>query len=266
MPTRDSAVQPPHADGDLSWPLPPCDFSLGEDEIHVWASRLDPGAATLLEYSATLAREEQERAERFHFDRDRNRFIAGRGFLRAVLSRYLREPPEEIAFVYGPFGKPSLAAAFAMADLQFNLAHCEDIAVLAVTRRGEAGIDVERVRPVPDAEQLVARFFSARESAAFHRLPLSDRPTAFFNLWTRKEAWLKATGEGIGHSLSVVEVSFLPGEQARLLSIASSYAEASRWELQEFSPVAGFVGALAASTPGKQVKCWRWAKKGTFLS
>ena len=242
----------------ISWSLPPAGFTLGLDQIHVWAAPLDLSPDDLDELASMLSAAERERAMRFRFDLHRNRFIAGRGLLRAALGQYLNTQPGRVEFVYGPNGKPSLSQTAAGTGIRFNLAHSEDLAVLAVMRDRDVGIDVERVRPIPEVEQLVARFFSVRENAAFQALPEEQRAVAFFNLWTRKEAWLKATGEGIARSLRRVEVSFLPGEPARLIHIEGSEEEAARWRLFAFKPAEDFVAALACQSCETEVNCWRW--------
>lgn len=227
-------------------------------EVHVRAAWLAVGADTLDALAATLSASERKRAGRFHFERHRNRFMAGRGLLRMLLGRYLQTAPERIQFTYGPQGKPALAGPFAQAGLEFNMAHTQDLALFAVTRAGPVGIDVEEVRSLADAEELVARFFSGRESAAFRKLPEEQKPPAFFNLWTRKEAWLKATGEGIVHSLHRVEVSFLPGEPARLLSLPEPLARSAHWGLHDLAPAPGFAAALAIAAGEARLRCWRW--------
>jgi 4'-phosphopantetheinyl transferase len=195
---------------------------------------------------------------RFRFDVDRNRFIAGRGLLRSILSQYLNTKPGGLEFVYGANGKPSLSDKTADPGIRFNLAHSENLALMAVVRGRDLGVDVERIRPIPDVEQLVARFFSPGENAAFRALPEDQRLVAFFNLWTRKEAWLKATGEGISQSLRLVEVSFLPGEPARLINIEGIQDEAARWHLLDLKPAVDFAAALACRSGETEVNCWRW--------
>jgi len=174
--------------------------------------------------------------------------------MRATLARYLEVSAAKLDFCYSPPGKPALSSAFDHARLHFNLAHSGDLALLAVTRIGPIGVDVERIRPVKDAADLVARFFCARENESFQRLPPDRKPSAFFNLWTRKEALLKATGEGIGKSLNEVEVSFLPGDPARLLSIAGDPEKAAAWSLHDLAAPDGFVAALAIQAHSASVK------------
>jgi 4'-phosphopantetheinyl transferase len=232
----------------------PAPSSLADGEIHVRAASLQLAAEQLAGLADTLSAAEKERAGKFKFDRHRNRFIAGRGWLRATLAAYLQTNPARLDFVYSVQGKPALSPEFDPAQIHFNLAHSEDLALLAITRIGPVGIDVERIRQVKDAAELVARFFCARENELFQQLPASEKPAAFFNLWTRKEALLKATGEGIGKALSEVEVSFLPGEPARLVGIAGDADRAAQWRLHELSPAPGYVGAVAIQAPSVCVR------------
>jgi 4'-phosphopantetheinyl transferase len=220
--------------------------------------------AKLQAMSSLLAADERDRALRYHFERHRERFIIGRGLLRTILGRCLGVNPAEIRFTYNPNGKPLLP------ELEFNLSHCEDLALIAVSRGSRVGVDLERVRVLEDAGELVARFFSPSEHAAYERLLPGEQPQAFFNLWTRKEAWLKATGDGIGHLLNQVEVSFIPGEPARLVRLPGDVREAARWRLCDLKPAIGFAAALVhecrqAEAAGKKnleedtrIQCWRY--------
>lgn len=249
----------------LLWPLPPADWVLGETEVQVWSAWLRATPASLAAMAETLSEDEKERAARFHFERDRHCYICGRAWLRMIVGRCLNLAPAEVRFQYNPNGKPLLRG------LHFNLSHCEDLALIAVSRAGRVGVDVERVRVLEDAGELVAQFFSARERVAFDSLPSEKQPQAFFNLWTRKEAWLKATGDGIGHLLNEVEVSFVPGEPARLVRLPQGQPAGNHWGLCELQPTLGFAAALAyagnveAERPSEEsagatggLKCWRW--------
>ena len=223
-------------------------------ELHVWAVPLEAAPERLAALAARLSPEELARAARFKFEVHRNRYIAGRGALREILGIHLATPPAALGFTYTTQGKPALAGDPA---LHFNLAHSDGLALAAVTRAGPVGVDVERIRPVKDAADLVARFFSPRENEMFQQLPPAERPAAFFNLWTRKEALLKATGEGIAGGLNRVEVSFLPGEPARLLALAGDGAAVAEWSLAALSPAPGFVGAVAVRSREVSLRCFR---------
>jgi 4'-phosphopantetheinyl transferase len=247
------------SDLEILWPLPPTAWHLGQREIHVWAVALSQPPAQVARFTATLAPEELARAGRFHFDRDRTRFIVGRGWLRTLLGRYLCFAPAQLNFDYGDRGKPRLAGPPGADSLHFNLAHSDDLALLAVAQVGSVGVDVEKIRPLSDAEGIADRFFSPSESAGLKALPISQQPAAFFNLWTRKEAWLKATGKGIADSLDQVEVSFLADEPARFLRLFGNSKTAKQWTLLELFPAGGFTGALALHALDAQIRCWRWS-------
>lgn len=237
-------------------------MQLARNEIHVWAAALGIESDLLNALARTLSPDEMARAERFKFEKHRNRFIAGRGVLREILGRYLQIKPEDLRFDYSTNGKPSFAIGFAHGGIHFNLAHSEDVALIAVTRIGQVGVDVECVRALKDMDHLVARFFSARENELFQKVPVNEKPAAFFNLWTRKEALLKATGEGITRSLSLVEVSFLAGEPARLVAVAGNAEKATEWSLRELAPATGFVGAVAVRAREMVVRCGKWEVRG----
>jgi len=241
----------------------PSDLTFSSGHVHVWTVSLEPPAVLLHRLAEALSLEEQQRAARFRFDLHRNRFIAGRGLLRFILSLYLRLDPGQIKFVYGSHGKPALAPSVNPDGLQFNLAHSDALALVAVSRSGLVGIDIEHVRPLDEMNQLVERFFAPRESRSFQKLPARLKPSAFFNLWTRKEAWLKATGDGIAHYLNRVEVSFLPGEPARLLSLPSELPLGGEWSLYDLTPPHGFAAALAVGWDEAIVSCRRWRFPGS---
>ncbi len=271
----------------IGWPSPPPGQRLQDSEVHVWAVALNVTPETLSALTPILSAPELERAARFHFAHHRSRFVIGRAVLRLLLSRYLQTQPAALQFTYGPHGKPLLADT----SWHFNLTHSEDLALLALTRSGSIGVDVEYTQLMPDADQLVARFFSDRERLAFQQLPAAQQAVAFFNLWTRKEAWLKATGDGIGHLLNQVEVSFLPGEPAQLLSLPEfpqvanlsssrpSPADSSgqnlltpedpsgtNWSLHDLAPAPGFAAALAVAKPPSGLHCWRLDEKDLLRS
>ena len=216
--------------------------------VHLWLVPLDLSSVELDLLETTLSEIERERTVRFRFDTQRKRYIASHGWLRRILGGYLAIHPEALAYEHSARGKPSLACAGRMSGLEFNMAHSEHLALIAVGRHLRIGVDLEWVRPLEDAAELVARFFSKRESAAFQELPDHLKPSAFFNLWTRKEAWLKATGEGIAHLLDQVEVSFEPGKPAQLLTLPTHYSTAEKWSIYDIAVQPGFTAALAVNS------------------
>jgi 4'-phosphopantetheinyl transferase len=235
------------------WPTVSGVGSLKEKEVQVWCADLEPEADRLAALQETLAAVEIERANRFHFWRDKRRYIAGRGILRVLLGRYLNDPTPDVEIAYSEHDKPFLPTS----RVQFNLSHSKGIGLYAFCLGAEIGIDLEEIRPISDAEGIAARFFSSGEYARFQAVPEEKRNDAFFTCWTRKEAFIKAVGEGLSYPLDSFEVAFLPGEEVRLLSIQGSEKEAVRWSLYSLSPAAGFVGALAVS--GRD---WRLSYKG----
>lgn len=245
-------------DFELNWSDPPHQTLLDDGDVHVWATTLDRTPGEISAYASTLEANERDRAARFVFDRDRNRYICGRAALRAILGSYLRTEPAQLRFSYGPRGKPALASPAHGRPLHFNVAHSDGLLLVAVTRICAVGIDVEKIGSAADADELANRFFSAREVAGLRAMPENQRSAAFFTLWTRKEACLKATGEGISESLREIEVSFLPGEPARVISIRGSSQAAERWTLKDLDPAPQFKAAVAAEATGFEFTCWRW--------
>jgi 4'-phosphopantetheinyl transferase len=226
--------------------------------VHVWAASLEVPASILARFQKLLSQDELSRASRYHFEKDRNRFVAARGWLRELLGACISIPPAALDFKYGPKGKPALADSVISNRLEFNLAHSENLALVAIAQGVPVGVDLERIRFLPQQEDLVTRFFSKREMAQFKSLLENQKSPSFFRLWTRKEAWLKATGEGIAHLLGQVEVSFLPGESARLLRLPDGFSRLSQWSLYDVVAKPCFVAAVAIPVPDVQIRFKRW--------
>jgi 4'-phosphopantetheinyl transferase len=229
-------------------------------EVHVWSAFLDLPAWRVQVLERGLSTDERRRADRFRYPRGRERFVAGRAFLRELLGRYLDLAPESIEFRYGPHGKPLLREGGAFGWLRFNLSHCEGRALCAVARERELGVDVERVRELRDAEAIVERFFSPRERAAWRELAPRDRDRGFFECWTRKEAFVKATGAGVGTRLEDFDVSLGPGEPARLLDVRGEHAVAARWWLADVATEPDHAAAVAVEGVPCRVVCGSWGE------
>jgi 4'-phosphopantetheinyl transferase len=223
----------------------PFTFQLERFDVHVWRVVLDQPAIRLQSLWEQLAPEERDRAARFHFPKDRDRFVAARGLLRVILGAYLGVDPAGLRFTKNAYGKPALAEQRGPDDLRFNLSHSHELVLYAITRGREVGIDVEWMRPDLADEEIAARFFSPREVAALRALPEPQRLEAFFNCWTRKEAFIKARGEGLSLPLDEFDVSLAPGEPAALLGTCWDPHEAGRWSLRALSPGPGYAAALA---------------------
>ena len=239
------------------WDLPWENLSLSSRGIHVWCASLDQSASAFQQLSKTLSADERMRAERFYYERDRKRFIVRRGLLRTILDCYLGIEPDRLHFRYGAHGKPKLAETLKGDNLRFNLSHSHGLALYAIARDQEIGVDIECVRPIPEAKQIAENYFSTREYDDFRALSEQERLVAFFNCWTRKEAYLKALGFGLTRSLDEFDVSLAPGESARLLSIKGDPEKASRWFLQDLMPASNYVAALAVKGQDAQFTFWQ---------
>lgn len=216
--------------------------SLAAQEVDVWRAPLDlEREETVMWLESLLAPDELDRARRFYFARDRRRYVVCRGILRAILGRYLGEQPEELVFAYGRNGKPRLADG----GLHFNVAHSEGLALLAFTRAGEVGVDLERIRPLPDCEEVARAAFPPEELARLEACPPERRREEFFRTWTRQEAVLKALGSGLGDAHGT--------DAARAFAV---------------HPLAvgdGFAGALAVPAPARPprvLRAWDGAEAG----
>jgi 4'-phosphopantetheinyl transferase len=226
--------------------------------IHVWAVPLAVAPQRLGQASELLDTEEQQRAARFVHVPSQRTFIIARGTLRTLLGNYLGLSPTVVRFITGPQGKPELAPSCGQ-DLHFNVSHSGDLALIAVTRFGPIGVDIEHVRPYDSHLDMADRFFSPGEAAALRALSPERREEAFFHIWTRKEAFLKATGFGLSHGLERFEVSVPPDEPTRILHIDGNRDTAARWSLTTLLPAPDYIGTLAVEGQGGRLSCWTWA-------
>lgn len=239
------------------WLTPPRSPRLSEGEVHVWRASLmrreEEEMVTLLR---SLSEDELRRAYRFRFPRDRARFIAARGILREILGRYLRTPPECVRFGYNAHGKPELLDAEERTRLRFNLSHAGGVALFAVASGREVGVDVETLREDFACAEVAAVFFSPREVETLTALPSHARTRAFFNCWTRKEAYVKARGMGLSLPLDCFDVSLAPGEPAALLATRGAEPDAAHWSLREIDVGTTHVAAVAAGGGDWRLRCW----------
>lgn len=224
-------------------------------EVHAWRFTLDPPSDRLSRYERSLNADELRRADRFRTEALRRRFVVGRGGLRAVLGRHLGCAAGDVEFSYGEHGKPALAQD---RGIEFNLAHTQDIALCAVARGRAVGVDVEGLRAIDNAARIILRFFSPREQTDFLALSDSERYTAFFRGWTRKEAFLKATGTGLATELDSFDVTLRPDQPAALLRVGSDPSEVNRWTICDIDVGPGLAAALvvAAHPDGLSLRFW----------
>ncbi|HEY0549670.1 MAG TPA: 4'-phosphopantetheinyl transferase superfamily protein [Verrucomicrobiae bacterium] len=241
------------------WAEPPGAPPLGHDEVHVWLAHLSAANANLASLRAALSTDEISRAEKFHFHEHRERWQTARGILRLLLARYLKEPATEIAFDHGAQGKPKLKYP-ANSNLHFNTSHSGDFAVFAFTRAGEVGVDIECVRnEMPRRDDIVRRYFAPGEQRQLFALPEPQRTHAFFKLWTRKEAFVKARGTGLFSGLENFEVSL---DAPRVVG-SDAHASEVDWWMAELPPVPGYEGAVVASAKSCTPRFLKWSANET---
>jgi 4'-phosphopantetheinyl transferase len=229
---------------------------LSAGDVHVWGASVAEAPAEAL--ADRLSADEHVRASRFHFERDQRAFVSTRGILRGLLGRYLVEDPSRIVFAYRSRGKPYLPSEAGGGGLRFNVSHSGGLALFAFARDRELGVDVERERFIAEGDSIAARYFSPGEVAALGRLPVSERSRAFFRCWTRKEAFIKATGDGLSRPLDTFDVSLAPEEPARLLRLEGEPEEVGRWWIEGLEPGEAFAGALAVAGRPLRLECWKW--------
>jgi 4'-phosphopantetheinyl transferase len=240
------------------WRPAPSDLELALDEVHVWRSVLDVDASEQTGLRALLSDDERTRADRFHFDVDRQRFVVGRARLRLLLARYLEVPPARIAFDYGAQGKPFVDGA----EIHFNVSHSRGIALYALARRRRLGVDVEWLRPDIDCATLATRFFAPAEAARLAALGPAERLAGFFAYWTCKEAFVKALGGGLSIPLDEFEVIPALTSTHVELRVPINPAAATEWHLQGLPIDSDYRAALATAQIGDPatqpaaVRCW----------
>lgn len=216
--------------------------------VDLWLWPLTDASGEEAEHWRVMSAEERARADRFVFPKHRKRYIHGRGRLRQILGSYIGIAPEQIAFELSAYDKPRLAHAGG-ASLHFNLSHSEELAALGVSADAELGVDIEWIRLLK--EDISSRYFSARECDVLHALPEAEQPRAFFECWTRKEAYIKASGEGLSIPLNSFDVAFGPAAAPRFLRIDEPQRQdVAAWRLYAFEPSPGCMGAIAAKTGG----------------
>lgn len=247
------------ASRDSDWIPAPERLSLGCDEVHVWRAGLDQSPSQVESLQGLLDDEERSRADRFYFSRDRRRFIVARGVLRSLVGRYLGTAPELISFSFGVYRKPTLCSESSPDAIRFNLSHSHGAALYALTRGREVGVDLELIRGDVKADQIAEQFFSRNEITALRTLPPSLRRHAFFLCWTRKEAYIKARGDGLTMPLDQFDVSLIPGEPATLLSTRPVSDEALKWSLRNLTPASDYAAALAVEGRGWTLSCRQWS-------
>lgn len=240
------------------WRQPPSGVELRPEDVHLWRAPLDLDGSIIDRLYGTLADDEKVRAERFRLAEGRARFTAARGVLRDILARYAGVEPASLQFGYRPSGKPFLLAGTDAGELQFNLSHSKGLGLYGVTLGRPVGVDVEHVRQGAEFSRIAERFFTSKEAEALRNCPAHIHAEAFFRCWTRKEAFIKASGKGFALGLGSFEVSIEPGDSDALLGASGDPAALQRWHLADVDAAAGFAAAVAVEQRGLAFSCWEW--------
>ncbi|ABG53648.1 MAG: 4'-phosphopantetheinyl transferase superfamily protein [Trichodesmium sp. St16_bin4-tuft] len=228
-------------------------FELSENNVHIWSTNLKLSSDKIEELSTILSPDEKNRANKFYFEKDKNRFIIARGTLRTILSRYLNIEPKKLQFTYSDRGKPYLKNT----SILFNLSHSQDLALYGITKINLIGIDLEYIRPMNDAVNLAKRFFSLQEYKLISQLPPQKQQETFFKIWTCKEAYLKATGDGLAGHLEKVEICLTPEKPVEFFSINGDIEAASHWYLYQFIPQPNYIAAVVVAEKNQKLSFWQ---------
>ena len=221
---------------------------LPSNTVHLWTGQFDRLHTKRAEFESLLTDDERKRAERFISDMVRDKFILARGWLRTVLSQYLDQSPESIVFTYGKRGKPSIHNS----DIHFNLSHSDNVLMLGVIKDREIGVDVEQIHPQPNMALIAHDNFSAKEFTALYELPETERLHAFYNCWTRKEAYIKAVGDGFALPLQDFDVTLKPDTPPRFLRIKDD--DPAKWSLLHIDTLDDAIGAVCVKGAMPQIK------------
>jgi 4'-phosphopantetheinyl transferase len=237
-----------------TWMRGPAAPVIWPNEVHVWRARLDaPWSWT---FDEALSLDDRARADRFRFESDRRKFCVARASLRLILGRYLKAKPGRLQFETGDYGKPYFADAHASQGLRFNLSHSNQLALIAITRDREVGVDVEYMRSNFVTDEVAGHFFSSAEAGELRSLPSELKTQSFYNCWTRKEAYIKARGEGLYCPLDQFDVSLSPGTPAMLLNSRIDQKEVARWSFQDLLPEPGYAATVAVERGFSRLVLW----------
>jgi 4'-phosphopantetheinyl transferase len=240
---------------EISWQSSSGTLNLKNNNVHIWRANLNLQTERVEEAIQILSLDEQKRAERYKFEKHKNSFIIARSTLRKILSSYLNIKPDRLEFDYSDRGKPSLSDIHGQINLQFNLSHSQELALYAFTNTQKVGIDLEYCRPMSDAENIAKRFFSTNEYKWISSFTGDAQQSAFFRCWTAKEAYLKATGEGIGGALERIEID-LTG--ADLFKLKKGDREISNWLLYNFIPEINYMATIAVEGRAIDISYWQF--------
>lgn len=223
------------------WKSPPEELSISSGMVHLWSVDLSAPPAPISFYASLLSSDEQQRADRFYFQKHKDQFIVGRGLLRELIGKYAKVNPRNITFSYNQFGKPGFEQ---QAELKFNLSHSNGLAIIGFTIQMEIGLDLEKIDPAINVRQIARHFFAANEQKQIQELPADQQAAAFFKCWTSKEAFIKAHGQGLSLPLDQFEVEVIPDQPAAIKAVHWDLKPANTWDILGFVPRESFLAAL----------------------
>ena len=226
-------------------------------DTHIYHAKLDLPKFIVREYESLLCPQEKMRAAGFHFKRDRNRYVVGRGLLKKILAIYLKSAPGKIKIHYRTNGKPFLYGAGNKEDVHFNLSHSDDCALYAFTRSDEIGVDIEKIQAFPEMLSIARSFFSERESTIINALPKNEQTIVFFKFWTRKEALTKLTGNSLQQVVRKLDVALPKGEAICSQKSVYPWKRPLRYFIKDLTPRLGFAAAIATDRKFGRVRCYQ---------
>ena len=243
----------------IQWHSPPETVALPPNTVHIWAASLRHSDTKIRQLRQLLTDDERARADRFYFEKDRHAYTAARGQLRLLLGRYLRLEPTAPRFTYRKYGKPALAEPFAQSHLHFNVSHSQDMELYGFSWHNELGVDVEyKYRtPTPDFTGICTHFFAPSEQAVLLRHEGEGIREAFYRCWTRKEAYLKASGEGLSRALDSFHVTLTAHEPAKLTYVKDEPEEVERWNMRHIKIGQEYTAALCVEGEEPKMVCWK---------
>lgn len=244
-------------DASCEWPFPSFEQFFPGNEVHVWCACLNQPDSHVEQMAKTLSADELKRAERFHFLQHRNQFVVAHGLLRKLLADYTDIESDRITFEYGRNGKPFLSEKFSRKKIRFNLSHSTGYALFAFSCEREIGVDLEYICEFADMDKVAEQFFSTKEMAVLRSFPESQKKQAFFIFWTRKEAYLKAIGEGFSSALDTIDISSYPFNASVFVNAGKNSEDKNHWTVQELTPLPGFAAAFAVEGDGAVHHCWQ---------
>jgi 4'-phosphopantetheinyl transferase len=242
------------------WVPRPAGYKIEPGTVHVWKSQFEFDALLSSEFRGCLSKEEIEKARRFVSRSDQDRYVFSHGLLRTILGGYLCCDPRQLNYNTNQYGKPFLISSFRDTEIRFNLSHSRDMTLVAISCGIEVGIDIEYMREIEDARDIVNQSFSSHERQIFNALPPAELEEAFYAFWTSKEAFLKGIGNGLSYPLDRFSILFSNTTNGGVVNISNGLIDANHWNVLRLFPGDGYAGALAMEVPATTLKFYEYFK------